>query len=180
MSEFDYYCSLRPPQAGVPLSSKDARDVQAFAPAVFAAMKSRGYRVHLVTYAWTRPADPFYPVSRGGLPGGYGLRDFFGTPSLTTVVAMNTTPSAAVDGNPRGAGRAGYGLRNFLGLGGGGARAPRPRPGTRTAVVWETRRGEFFLVDHYYATPMWVDGANWLDKVRFYDPAAESVENVES
>lgn len=176
MSEFDFYCSLRPPRADAPRSAKDAELAPAFAPAVYAAMKARGYKVHLVTYAWERPADPFLPVS-GGLPGGYGLRNFFGSPALDTAASLTAFRSAETNANTRGAGRAGYGLRHFFGF---DDPAGAPRTGTRSAVVWETQRGEFFLVDSYYSSPVWLGGADWLEKVRFYDPAAVSVKLVKS
>lgn len=178
MSEFDFYCSLRPPRADAPRSAKDADLSPAFAPTVYAAMKARGYKVHLVTYAWERPADPFHPVS-AGLLAGYGMRDFFGTPALDTAATLFAFRSAGTNANPRGAGRAGYGLRHFFGFD-DDAQPAAPRTGTRSAVVWETRRGEFFLVDRYYASPVWLDGADWLQKVRFYDPAVVAVKIVKS
>lgn len=72
----------------------------------------------------------------------------------------------------------GYGFRDFFGGGpstGAGGAGGTLR-GQRSTVVWETRRGEFFLVDRYYAAPIWLEGVNWLEKMRFYDPAAVSVE----
>ena len=128
-SEFDFYCSLRPSRTG--------NGPRPFAPAVYGAMKSNGYRVYLVRYRYERPADGF--GSFGGI-GGYGFRDFFGGPGIETATGGRTNS------------------------------------GQRVAVVWETRRGEFFMVDRYYATPLWLDGGTWLEKVRFYDPAAVSVE----
>lgn len=70
----------------------------------------------------------------------------------------------------------GYGFRDFFGTSLEDDGAGRTVQGQRAAVVWETRGGEFYLVDHYYANPMWLEGTTWMDKVRFYDPAAVSVE----
>lgn len=72
----------------------------------------------------------------------------------------------------------GYGFRDFFGTSGSSKTPPSSRTSTgqRDAVVWETRQGEFFLVDRYYASPLWLDGSDWLEKMRFYDPAAIKAE----
>lgn len=176
-SEYDYYCTLHPSAGEHGLSKNDRH--QAFAPTVYAAMRARGYKVFLVHYTWRRAGDPSYPVS-GGLPGGYGMRDFFGTPTADMVATQPTARSAAANNNASVGGRAGYGFRHFFGLDADDAESPQAATGTRAAVVWETRRGEFFLVDHYYASPVWLDGDNWLEKVRFFDPAAAAVEVTKS
>lgn len=182
-SEYDFYSSLRPRRADPHVAADGtavAGDVQPFAPTVYQAMKTRGYQVYLITYRYSRPADPFGP-NTGGLLAGFGLRDFFAMPAITAPSAMDpsskatkaapgTTPTP-VRNPPRNALVAALGIE----------RPPSPRviTGQRAAVVWETRRGEFWLVDRYGGVPTWLDGATWLDKVRFYDHAADGVTMVE-
>ena len=50
----------------------------------------------------------------------------------------------------------------------------------REVVLWETKRGEYFLVDGPYAEPVWVPGKSWIERVRFCDPKAHNIAEVRS
>lgn len=91
-------------------------------------------------------------------------------------------PDAGAFGALGGGNRAfiGYGFRDFFGTP-AAENAPARQTvaqaqGQRAAVVWQSRRGEFFLVDRYYADPRWLEGETWLEKLRSFDPNAASVE----
>ncbi len=193
-SEFDFYCAMRPP------SSRDTpagKTTVAFTTVVFDRMKAEGYKVYLVRYG-SRTTAARTPAGRVKV-AGYGLRDFFGE-------ATAASPSPVQVAYQSGYGmRDFWGDRAQPGEPSSGAGAnesplmthpvhsasAKPRPGARSSagttpdwnrevVVWETRRGEFFLVDGPYASPRWVKGQSWLERVRFCDPAAAAVAEVRS
>ncbi len=195
VSEFDFYCSLRPADRRTA-----GKETIAFTTVVFEAMKARGYKVYLVRYdaglppARVRPAgygfrDFFGSSSQPGESlqaqpfaySGYGMRDFFGdrTAAASSSQAGPVPGSAADDGSRAGA-RAGNGRGTRHRQTSGGAAATTERRGDRQVVVWETRRGEHFLVTGPYAEPVWVAGQSWLERVRFCDPSAQAIAGVES
>lgn len=185
---------MRPPSSRNTPAGKTS---VAFTSVVFDKMKAEGYKVYLVRYGVRATGAP--ARTRRVKVAGYGLRDFFGDST-----AANAGPVQVAYQSGYGM-RDFWGDRAEPGQTSSGAGAGEPSLMThpahsasakarhtahshsgstpdwdREVVVWETRRGEFFLVNGPYASPVWVKGQSWIERIRFCDPAAFSVAEVRS